>query len=113
MRRLVQITGWLLLLVIAALSVVPPSFRPITILPHDMEHAAIYFPLGFAFGLGYPRHFLSSLLALSTYALAIELAQLWIPGRHARALDFIVDVLSLGVGLGIGVLLARQTTNSR
>jgi hypothetical protein len=34
--------------------------------------------------------------------------QLWIPGRHARGLDFLVDVFSISGGLGIGVMLAPR-----
>jgi len=101
LRRLTQTISWILLLAIAALSFVPPPLRPITGLPHIVEHAATYLIAGCAFGLGYPNRFLTSLAGLSTFTLAIELVQLWIPGRHARGLDFLVDVFSLSLGLGI------------
>jgi VanZ family protein len=112
LRRLAQTTGWILLLAIAALSVVPPPLRPITSLPHVMEHAAIYFLAGSAFGLSHPNRFLAWLAGLNTFALAIEIVQLWIPGRHARGLDVLVDVFSISVGLGIGMMLARRSTGS-
>ena len=107
-QRLAQILGWILLLAIVALSVVPPSLRPVTILPHDFEHAAIFLFAGGAFGLGYKNGFLAWLLGLSTFTLAIEITQRWIPGRHARGLDFFVDVFSIGVGLTIGAMVARR-----
>ena len=109
MRRLTQATGWILLFAIAAVSVVPAELRPITILPHDWEHAAICLIAGCAFGLGYTNGFVAWLVGLSTFTLAIEIAQLWIPGRHARVEDFLVDVFSISVGLGIGTMLARCT----
>jgi VanZ family protein len=112
LRRLAQTAGWILLVAIATLSFVPPPLRPITSLPHVMEHAAIYFLAGCAFGLGCPNRFLTWLAGLSTFTLAIEIVQLWIPGRHARGLDFLVDVFSISVGLGIGVMLARRSTSS-
>ena len=112
MQRLMQIAGWTLLFVIVAFSLVPPALRPTTILPHSLEHATIYFLTGCAFGLGYSSNFLTWLLSLSTFTLAIEVAQRWIPGRHARGLDFIVDVFSITVGLGIGVMLARRSAIS-
>jgi VanZ family protein len=112
LRRLARTTGWILLLAIAALSFVPPPLRPITCLPHIAEHAAIYSLAGCAVGLGYPNRFLKWLAGLGTFTLAIEIVQLWIPGRHARWLDFLVDVFSISVGLGIGVMLARGSTGS-
>ena len=107
-QRLAQILGWILLLAIVALSVVPPSLRPVTILPRDFEHPAIFLLAGAAFGLGYKNGFLAWLLGLSTFTLAIEITQRWIPGRHARGLDFFVDAFSIGVGLTIGAMVARR-----
>ena len=42
MRRAFQIIGWLCLLAIVTLSLVSPSLRPVTRLPHDLEHAGIF-----------------------------------------------------------------------
>ena len=39
---------------------------------------------GAAFGLGYPRRFLFLPVALLTFTAAIEVAQMLVPGRHAR-----------------------------
>ena len=108
-RRLVQATGWILLFAMVVISIVPPELRPTTFLPHDMEHAAIFFLAGCAFGLGYPNSYMALLVRLSTFTLAIEFTQLWIPGRHARVSDFLVDAFSITVGLSIGTLLARTT----
>jgi hypothetical protein len=69
MRRIAQATSWILLFSIAALSVVPPDLRPVTILPHDMEHAALYFLAGCAFGLVYADHFVTTLVGLSAFTL--------------------------------------------
>jgi len=109
LRRLAQTISWILLLGIAALSFVPPTLRPITCLPHIVEHAALYFITGCAFGLSYSNRFFTWLAGLSTFTLAIEIAQLWIPGRHARGLDFLVDIFSICAGLGIGVKLAPRS----
>jgi VanZ family protein len=35
----------------------------------------------------------------------LELLQLWMPGRHARLEDFIVDALTACVGLAIAAVL--------
>src|SRR5262249_27340009 len=94
---LVQATVWILLLAIAAFSVVPPAFRPVTILPHDFEHAAIFFLAGCTFGFGYPNRFVAGFAGLITFTLAVEITQLWIAGRHARVMDFLVDAFSITV----------------
>ena len=52
--------------------------------------------------------YLLQLVALLSFMAAIELAQLWAPGRHARLSDFIVDALGLGVGIGLAYVVARR-----
>ena len=32
---------------------------------------------------------------------AIEIAQLWVPGRHARLIDFLVDTTAACIGIGL------------
>ena len=41
-RRLFQAAGWLLVVAIVVLSLVAPSLRPVTFLPHNLEHAAAF-----------------------------------------------------------------------
>ena len=50
MTRLFQVSAWLCLGVIGALSLVAPSLRPVTFLPHDFEHVAIFSFAGLAIG---------------------------------------------------------------
>jgi VanZ family protein len=107
MRQLAQATGWVLLFAIAVVSLVPPGLRPETGVPHKLEHAAIFLLAGFAFGVGYSNGFLRCLLGLTLFTVAIELAQLWIPGRHARLFDLIIDAISIGTGLVVGSMLVR------
>ena len=106
-QRLVQGLAWLSLVAIGVLSLVAPRLRPVTILPHDLEHAAIYALAGFTVGLGYPNHGLRNMLALTVFAGAIELAQLYAPGRHARWSDFAVDALAACIGVAVAVTMAR------
>ena len=84
---------------IVALSVVPPSLRPETGLPHGIEHFVIYWGTGLAFALGYELK--PALLAtrLVFFSGAVETAQLFVPGRHARLSDFIVGALAITVGV--------------
>ncbi len=101
MQRIFQLSAWILALAILVLSIVPPEYRPVTDAPHDLEHLIIFLLTGVAFGVGYPyRHDLLA-FALIAYAGAIEIAQIWVPGRHSRLSDFIVDGMSAFIGVGI------------
>jgi VanZ family protein len=93
--------GWLLLAAIVVFSLSPSSYRPVTPLGHTPEHLLIHVLLGVTFGCGYGKRWW--LLALGLVALtgAIELAQLFVPGRHARLRDFLIDAGAVCIGIGL------------
>jgi VanZ family protein len=103
----VRTFAWILAFVIAALSVVPPWLRPETSAPHHFEHFAIFFSTGIAFGLGYHRRPILISTALLLFAALIEIAQIFVPGRHARLSDFIVDGIAVVIG-AMSAALARR-----
>jgi VanZ family protein len=93
-----RIVGWFLAATIVLLSVVPAPLRPETNVPHKFEHFIIFFVTGVAFGMGYnPKRGLLAAL-LFAFAGCVELIQLFVPGRHARITDFIVDALAICFG---------------
>ena len=102
---IVRITAWSLSAAIVALSVVPPRLRPETGAPHHLEHFAIFAATGLAFGLGYRKRWLVAPL-LVVFSGSVEVAQLLVPGRHARLSDFVVDALAACFGF-----LAVSLTN--
>jgi VanZ family protein len=104
-----RIAAWLLTIAIIVLSLVPPSLRPETAVPHDFEHFSIFFAAGIAFGVGYSRRVYLVTVMLVIFAGAIELAQIIVPGRHARLSDFTVDALSACVGAAVAALIVAQT----
>jgi hypothetical protein len=106
-RRLFQALGWLCVLAIVLLSLVAPSLRPVTFLPHSLEHAAIFAITGLALGLGYPRRIAHHMAMLAIFAAAIELAQFYAPGRHPRLIDFVVDALAACAGVAIAAMILR------
>ena len=108
--KLLRAVAWLLIVVISVLSLVPPSHRPVTGTPHNFEHFAIFMLTGLAFGLGYHFRHLSQAAGLIAFAGAIEIAQYWVPGRHARIGDFIVDAMSACIGV-VAAWLAIQALN--
>ena len=103
--KLARIAAWVLTAAIVVLSLVPPTLRPETSAPHSIEHFAIYVATGFAFGLGYKhRHDLLAIL-LVIFTGSIEIVQLFVPGRHARISDFIIDAIAACMGLAIASLV--------
>ena len=104
--KLARIAAWVLTAAIVVLSLVPPTLRPETSAPHSVEHFTIYAATGFAFGLGYKhRHDLLAIL-LVIFTGSIEIAQLFVPGRHARLSDFIIDAVAVCIGLVMSSLLS-------
>lgn len=109
MTRLFQASAWLCIAAIGALSLVAPSLRPVTFLPHNFEHVAIFALAGLAIGLGYPNRIAQHIIGLTLFAAAVELAQFYAPGRHPRVSDFVVDA----AGAAAGVILAMMLTRFR
>jgi VanZ family protein len=99
MLKVARIGAWFLATAIVVLSVVPPGLRPETGAPHRLEHFAIFAATGFAFGLGYGWRHGRVLAGLVIFTGAVEITQLFVPGRHARLSDFIIDALAICVGL--------------
>jgi VanZ family protein len=107
MRKISRASAWLLALAILVLSLVPPSYRPITEASHNVEHLAVFLTTGFAFGVGYPDRPFALATGLVIFCGAIELAQRWVPGRHARLSDFMVDAATACIGVGVTSVAAR------
>jgi hypothetical protein len=104
---LIRTVAWSLATAIVALSVVPPGLRPETGTSHHLEHFIIFAATGLAFGLGYRKHSLVAPL-LVAFSGGIEIAQLFVPGRHARLGDFVIDTLAACFGLLAAILANRH-----
>ena len=107
-RKILRVSAWLMLFGIAAFSVIPPDYRVVTDVPHAVEHFAAFLLLGLAFGLGYPSLYMARSVVLLLFTAAIELAQLWVPGRHARFSDLLVNSLGLSIGIALAYVVARS-----
>lgn len=100
LRVVARSAFWLLLLMIVVLSVIPPSTRPITGVPHAFEHIGIFVPLGISFTIGYRWRIDTFILLLAVIG-GLELVQLIIPGRHARISDLVENAFGLAFGVCI------------
>jgi hypothetical protein len=50
LKNVSRVTAWLFLSAIVVLTVVPPGSRPVTFVPHKIEHAAIFMAAKILFG---------------------------------------------------------------
>jgi VanZ family protein len=106
----VRIVAWGLASATVILSLVPAEARPETALPHFAEHFLIYAAVGAAFRLGYNCKTSLFAILFLIFAGCIEIAQLFVPGRHARFSDFVIDVLGMYIGLVAVSLTSRIRT---
>jgi VanZ family protein len=113
MKRLFRVLAWVLIFGIVALSIIPPNYRVITDFPRPLEHLSIFLLAGVAFGLGYPDRYPLQTIAWVLFAAAVELVQVWVPGRHARFSDFAAGVLGLGLGIGLAYVSTRIASQTR
>jgi VanZ family protein len=93
---------------IVLLTIVPPGLRPITLAPHEVEHAAVFLLDGLAFAFAYRGHALLLSLASAPLCAGLEIAQLFVPGRHARLIDFVVDLIAALMGIAAGTIIAQK-----
>jgi len=101
MTIILRLFAWLLAAAITFATLGPASYRPHANITHDGEHALAFVLLGLAFALAYPRQRILA-AGISVVMIGIlELLQLFVPGRHARLEDFIVDALTALAGFAI------------
>jgi VanZ family protein len=106
--RLIRAAGWVLIIAITVLSVVPPAQRPVTgVASSNFEHLAIYLAAGVLLAIGYRDRLLTVIGGLLVFAGLIELVQLLVPGRHARLSDFLIDCAASASGVVLVALGSR------
>ncbi len=107
---LYRMSAWLLAAAVTFATLGPPQFRPHSNLSQDGEHTLAFVLVGLAFGLAYPRQRpLTAVIAVGLIGL-LEILQFWVPGRHARLEDFVVDALAACAGFGMAAVLGWLQT---
>jgi VanZ family protein len=113
MTLILRIIAWLLTAAVTFATLGPARLRPHSELGQDGEHALAFVLVGLAFGLAYPRRrALTAGIAVILIG-ALEMLQLWMPGRHARLEDFVVDALAACAGLAAAAVLDWLIQRSR
>jgi VanZ family protein len=113
MTILFRLFAWLLAIAVTFATLGPPRYRPHANLGQDGEHALAFLLIGLAFGLAYRQHRLLSAAIAVVLTGAIEIAQFWAPGRHARLEDFVVDAFAACAGFAIAAALDRFARHVR
>src|SRR5262245_13231918 len=113
MAKLFRAAAWIVIGAIIVVSLVSPSVRPGTAVPHELEHLLIFGVVGLAFGLGYRFGHLYQMIGMVVFAGAIELAQYLVADRHARMSDFIVDATSACIAVVVGWLAHKTISRWR
>src|SRR3954451_5400645 len=113
MTLILRIIAWLLTAAVAFATLGAPRYPPDSPLGQQGEHALAFVLVGLAFGFGYPRHrALPAGIAVVLIGV-LELLQLWMPGRHARLEDFIVDALAASAGIAAAAMLDWTVQRSK
>jgi VanZ family protein len=102
-----RVLAWVSLTIIVVLTLVPPAIRPVTSLPHITEHAAIFLLTGALFVLAYEIRISLFFIAAIVFSTCLELLQSYVPGRHARLSDALIDAISACIGIAIAWVALR------
>jgi VanZ family protein len=99
--------GTVCVLAIIVLSLLPGGARPNTGPPGQIEHSVAYFGTAvfLAFGFRTSRARLAAVALLVALAAALEVLQLWVPGRHSQ----FIDLFASSFGAGMGALVVAVT----
>jgi len=97
----IRVIGWVLVLSVVVLSLVPGRLRPHVLPSNHEEHFIAYVVVGLFLGVSYPalrqRLILGIMLAIG--AASLETAQLFIVGRTSSVEDFMASILGAWIGL--------------
>ncbi len=107
MTSIARLTAWTAFTAIVLLTFVPPALRPVSAIPHALEHFAVFLLVGGAFALGYARQRVAIAVAAAPMSAVLELLQLFAPGRHARLSDFVINALGACAGVAVVSLIGR------
>lgn len=95
--------GWAAIAIIAILSLAPPHLRPHLLPIGQLEHLAAYAVIGALLAAinRKPRTLVSISIALPAFAAALEIAQIWTPGRDPKFSDFAAGALGAWIGMAL------------
>ena len=106
---LFRVIGWICVVAILVLSLVPGNERPYTGPTVQFDHVIAYCGTAGLLGLGYPttkvRFEIFAMLAV--LAAVLEVAQLWVPGRHSQFIEFAMSCGGACLGMSVVAFVDR------
>lgn len=109
MTIILRLFAWLLAAAVTFATLGPARYRPHANITHVGEHVLAFVLIGLAFALAYPKQRLL-VAGISVVPIGIlELLQLFVPGRHARLEDFIVNALAALAGFALVTIVGWLT----
>ena len=108
LRTLFRCAAWLLLVVIAFVTLSPIELRPDTEGPPDFERFAALTAVGGAFCLGYPKLGFRILVPVIAIIGLLEVAQDFVPSRHGEFEDGVVKASGALFGGALAELINRR-----
>jgi VanZ family protein len=92
-RVVARALAWVGISAVIYLSVVPAVDRPVTGAGQWIEHFTAFALVAGAFAIGYSFSLARLLLLAVSFCGGVELLQIPLPTRHARASDFVIDLV--------------------
>jgi hypothetical protein len=110
-HKLARIFGWLAVIVIVVLSVVPGDARPHTGASGYFEHIAAYLITAGLLTFGYEARHSPVIIAIGLSALSglMEILQIYVPGRHAGFDDLAVSSVAAISGVALTLFFFRYS----
>ena len=109
--KTVKIAGGLAVVAFAVLSLVPRELRPHTGVAGPLEHVIAYAIVSGLLTFAYHKRSQPFIIVLSLclYAAILEIAQLWVPGRHPAVIDFAASSAGALIGAALAWIGLRAT----
>ena len=97
--------AWLLVFAVAAFTLLPVEFRPVTGASVTLERFTAFAAIGATFCWGYPKHRFCVVLILIGMVGLLEAAQYLVPGRHGHLSDGIVKASGALLGIAVSIII--------
>lgn len=96
-------------MVVAVLSLLPSTALPPTSIGDKVEHVMAYAVLGLLGAACSERGVMRVILGLFIFGSAIEMLQIFSPGRSPDPLDVVADAAGAALGCSLAILLRHMT----
>lgn len=109
------IFSWAVVILVAAVSLVPGNLRPHLLFSSKLEHVVAYAFVAAVLSIGIkrPLHLLAIGILLPAYAAALECAQLWVPGRDPKLIDVAAGAVGSSLAVASVFLIKRFAAPKR